>query len=150
MTESVEMMKISFRQDAKEGMVICFAVDPAYMPEELWKAPIGSRFACALVQIDDNEKPVPPQPKAEKAKKKQNANVMRAAIACGEEKFQQFLQHRYAPQWKAAFGTERDKAANALRTIMGVDSRRALATEPEALTQFDRVMGEYELWKRGE
>ena len=94
MTESVEMMKISFRQDAKEGMVICFAVDPAYMPEELWKAPIGSRFACALVQIDDNEKPVPPPPKAEKTKKKQNANVMRAAIACGEEKFQVFLQQR--------------------------------------------------------
>lgn len=150
MTESVEMMKISFRQDAKEGMVICFAVDPAYMPEQLWKAPIGSRFACALVQIDDNEKPVPPKPKAEKEKKKQNANVMRAAIACGEVPFQNFLLKTHPDHWKYAFGEGRDKAANALRAILGIDSRKALATDPDALAQFDRVMAEYEIWKRGE
>ena len=120
MTEAVEALKIPLEQKG-DGILVTFRIQPEDLPQGLLLAQINFRFACALVQIDDNEKPAPPPPKAVKEKKKQNANVMRAAIACGEEKFHLFLFKKYPHQWEDAFGEYREKDDNERSEIMGID-----------------------------
>ena len=143
--ETTEVMKIGFRQDIKEGHVIYLAIDPQQFPDELLKAPLMTRFMAVFVRIDENEQPVPKGPK----KKIQNYNVMRLAIACNEDRFHKFLQRRYNKQWNGALGEGNAQAADAVRAILNIDSRKDLASNPEALAGYDRLMGEYEMWKVG-
>ena len=149
-TETVELMKVSFVQHPRDGHCITFSIDPQQFPEELLKAPLGTRFMGALVRIDETEQPVPKTTPVEKKKRQQNANVMRAAIVCGEVQFQRFLQRRYSKFWKGALGEGQRQAADALRNILGVESRKDLAFSDEALAAFDKIHAEYELWKKGE
>ena len=151
MSEAVEAIKISLKQEA-DGIIVAFRIHPDDLPTDLLRARINSRFALAFQQIGDDEKPIPASPvmKAVEKKKKQNANVMRAAIACGEAKFQHFLKQTYPDKWKEYLGSPSARASCVLRAFVGIDSRRDLATNPEALKLFDVLMGKYEMWKRGE
>ena len=151
MSEAVEAIKISLKQEA-DGIIVAFRIHPDDLPTDLLRARINSRFALAFQQIGDDEKPVPAPPvmKAVEKKKKQNANVMRAAIACGEPKFSHFLKQKYPAQWKMLVGGNSAKAAAMIRHLTDIESRRDLATNTEALGKFDRVMAEYEMWKRGQ
>lgn len=146
MTEAVEAIKIALKQEA-EGIVISFRIQPEHFPEHLLVAKINARFALAFQEIDDDEKPKPADPEL-KSKRRQNANVMRAAIACGEKDFQNFLARKHSKQWKGALGEGATQAADAMRNVLGIDSRRHLATDTEALARFDKLMAEYEIWKR--
>jgi hypothetical protein len=95
-------------------------------------------------------------------KKKQNANVMRAGMACGESKFQNFLKQSFTRQWKESAARpemlkhndeasyKSDVASETLRKVLGIESRSILAKDRGALERFDRLMAEYEMWKRGE
>ena len=150
MSEAVEAMKISLRQEA-DGIIVAFRIHPDDLPTDLLRARINSRFTLNFEQIGDDELPVRTHPvmKAVESKKKQDANVMRAGIACGERKFQHFLKQAYPEQWKDQTGKNADKAAAVLRYVTDVDSRADLASNPEALAQFDRLLGRYEMWKRG-
>ena len=151
MSEAVEALKISLRQEA-DGIIVAFRIHPNDMPGDLLSAPINSRFSLAFRQISDDEKPVPAHPimQVVEKKKKQNANVMRAGMACAERKFQHFLQYMHADLWKETSGRNTEKAEAILRFLTNVDSRREYATNPEALKMFDTIMGQYEMWKRGE
>lgn len=147
MSEAVEAIKISLRQEP-EGIVVSFRIQPEDFPEHLLVARINARFALAFQEIDDDEKPKPADPEA-KGKRQQNANVMRAAIACGETAFQTFLQKRHRKHWDSALGKDAHQAADAMRNVLGIDSRRDLSTDKEALKRFDALMAQYELWKQG-
>ena len=151
MSEAVEALKISLRQEA-DGIIVAFRIHPDDLPTDLLRARINSRFALAFQQISDDEKPVPAHPimKAVEKKKKQNANVMRAGMACGEVKFQHFLKQQYPKEWKDSVGRASDRASVVLRKAINLGSRRELATNVEALHLFDLLMGRYEMWKRGE
>ena len=149
MTEACEALKIRYSQE-NDGMYVTFCIHPTEMPVGLATSPLRSRWMLALVQIGDDEKPIPKPVSAEKKKKVMNANVMRAAILCGEPQFQKFLSKRYGKQWRGALGTGNEQAADAMRAILKIDSRRDIATDPEALAEFDKLMAEFEMWKRGE
>jgi hypothetical protein len=151
MSEAVEALKISLRQEA-DGIIVAFRLHPNDMPGDLLSAPINSRFSLAFRQISDDEKPVPAHPimQAVEKKKKQNANVMRAAIACGEPKFAHFLKQKYPDHWKVLVGGNSAKAAAMIRFLTDIESRRDLATNTEGLRKFDVLMGQFEMWKRGE
>ena len=155
MGTAIEAMKIASVQNA-EGWVVTIRIQPDEFDKAmpLLKVRVGSRIAFAFVEIGDDEKPVPPPAHpimaAVEKKKKQNANVMRAGMACGERKFHHFLQHMHADLWKETSGRNTEKAEAILRFLTNVDSRREYATNPEALKMFDTIMGQYEMWKRGE
>lgn len=151
MTETLEVSKIACKQEL-DGTLVTFRIhnDNLSLAEELLKAPINARFAMAIVGIDDQEQPKPKTPAAKKQKSKQNSNVFRAAIACGEKAFQTFLRKKHKKAWDGGLGEGATKAADAMRNILGVDSRRDLATDVEALGRFDALMAEYEMWKRGQ
>jgi hypothetical protein len=90
--ETFEMMKISFRQDVKDGHVFCFAIAAEDVPDRLLKARLMTRFACSMVEIGDDERPVLKEGPKDRQKRKMNASVMRAGIACKEILFHRFLQ----------------------------------------------------------
>ena len=98
------MMKISFRQDVKDGHVFCFAIAAEDVPDRLLKARLMTRFACSMVEIGDDEKPVLKEGPKDRQKRKQNATIMRAGIACKEILFHRFLQRNYNPEWTAEIG----------------------------------------------
>jgi hypothetical protein len=148
--ETFEAMKIAFNQNTRDGHTFTFAVAPEDVPEHLLKARLMTRFAVSLVEIGDDEKAVPKETPKDRQKRKQNASIMRAGIACKEILFHRFLQRNYNAEWKAAIGEGEVQAAGALRLILGIDSRSELAINPEALLGFDRVLAEYGIWKQGE
>jgi hypothetical protein len=153
MSEAVEALKISLKQEA-DGIIVAFRIHPDDLPTDLLRARINSRFALAFQQISDDEKPMPsaehPIMKAVEKKRKQNANVMRAGMACAEPKFQHFLKQAYPNEWKQCVGPANAKASSVLRLVTDIESRRDLATDQEGLRKFDALMGRYEMWKRGE
>lgn|SRR5262245_30279340 len=150
MTEACEALKISLDQKA-DGYVVVFRIKEEDIPDSLLRARINARLALAIAEIDTNEELVPPAAiEAGKQKRKQNSNVMRAAIVGADPFFQQFLSRKYRKEWEAAIGQGADQAAEALRSILGIASRKELATSDEALRRFDKVMAKYEMWKRGE
>jgi hypothetical protein len=148
MTEAVEAIKIALKQEP-EGIVVSFRIQPEHFPEHLLIARINARFALAFVEIDDNEKPKPADPER-KSKRKQNRNVMRAAILCGEQSFQTFLHKRYRKEWDGALGEGTEQAADTLRAVLGIASRREIGTEAWALKRFDKLEAEYLRWKEGQ
>lgn len=140
----IELRKIAYRQSAKDGLVITFAVHPDDMPANLASAPIGSRFMAALVEIGDDEQPV--------ERNKQHPIVQRAAILCGETLFQKFMEEEFPFDWQEAnpFSDETGIAAALLRNACGITSRKELATDPLAVAKFDKLTAKFEMWKRGQ
>lgn len=148
-TEACEAMQIRFSKET-EGVYVTFCIQLDEVPAGLAVSKLRSRWMLAMVQIGDDEKPVPKPVAAAKKKNLQNSNVMRAAIMCGDPGFQKFLSLRYRKAWRGALGTGHEQAADAMRSILHIDSRRDIGTDPEALAGFDKLDAEYALWKRGE
>jgi hypothetical protein len=150
MTETVvEAMKVALEQKP-DGIRVVFLIQPEHLPEGLLLARINARFALALVEIGEDEQPKAPEPIEEKQKRKQNRNVMRAAILCGQEGFQTFLRKRYRKEWDGALGEGTEQAADAMRNVLSINSRRDLAINPEALARFDKLEAQYLRWKEGQ
>ena len=137
---------MALKQEA-EGILLTLRIKPEELPETVLLAGINARFAVAFSEIADDEQ-LKPKPEL-KGKRRQNSNVMRAGIVCGEVRFQTFLQERKAGYWGSAFGQGEEQAAEAMRQILNIESRRDLATDTEALKRYDKLMAEYEMWKRG-
>lgn len=148
-TEACEALKLRFSQE-RDGYYVTFCIQPNEMPTGLATSPLGSRWMLAFVQIGADEKPIPKPVSADKKRKLQNANVMRSAIMCGDPGFQKFLSQKYRKQWRGALGQGQEQAADTLRAILGIGSRKEIGTDPEALAAWDRIDAEYAMWKRGE
>jgi len=146
-TEACEAIKMALKQEA-EGIILTLRIAPAELPETVLLAGINARFAVAFSEIADDEQ-LKPKPE-NKGKRRQNSNVMRAAITCGEPQFQMFLQKKHRKSWEGSIGEGADQAGEAMRTILDIESRRDLATDPEALKRYDKLIAEYEMWKRGQ
>lgn len=136
----IEARKIGYRQSAKDGMILSLAIHPDDMSPQLAAAPLGTRYAVALVEIGDDERPV----------EKQNAIVQRAGIICNDESFQRFLSDEFPLEWMRTVGDDAEKSATILREGCGVKSRRELAASEEAARKFDALLARFEMWKRGE
>ena len=147
MTEACECLKVALKQEA-EGILLTLRIAPAELPETVLLAGINARFAVAFSEITDNEQ-LKPKPEI-KGKRQQNSNVMRAAIICGEPSFQMFLQKKKWKRWEESIGQGADRAADTMRRVLDIESRRDLASNAEALKRYDALMAEYELWKRGQ
>ena|SRR5690242_12066022 len=138
----IELRKIAYRQSAKDGLVITFAVHPDDMPPALAAAPIGSRFAAALVEIGDDEKPI--------ERERQHPLVQKAGILCNDPMFHKFIHHQYPLDWNEWVGTDEERAAACIRLNCGVSSRREFATDADGAAKFDAIIAKFEMWKRGE
>lgn len=131
----IELRKIAYRQSAKDGLVITFAVHPNDMPSGLASAPIGTRFMAALVEIGDDEKPIG------KAREKQSWHDMslaqQAGILCGDPVFAKFLDETVGP----------NDPAKTIRSLCGVGSRSDIKPGTEAARRWTLIVSDFRAWQ---
>jgi hypothetical protein len=127
-----EAVKTSVRQ-TKDGYHLTLVLHPNDVPKDLFTSWVGTRYICSLVQLDDQEKPVP---KSEA--KTQNKIVAQAAQMCRSTRFQAWMQQEVFDQSELPDGpiTE-DQAAEKMREILGISSRSELAHNDEAANAFE-------------
>ena len=116
-----EARKVALKQD-RTGYVLTLSLHPDEIPDELLRDFVGSRYACAVVRINDDESPAVYENRTQKA-----------AILCKTELFQRFLGCK----------TE-DGAAETLCASLGIQSRTELHGNKEAQAKFDQLLKDYE------
>lgn len=140
-----EAKKISYRQSARDGLVVSFSIHPSDMPAQLATADLGQRYMLALVAIGDDEKPVavaePPHapqpvlpedaPPAEMSAKA----VQRAGMLPNDIAFQRWIQG-FDPSYAAATKITAARATELLRERLGIASRREIERRQLAYDAF--------------
>jgi len=74
-----EARKVSLKQD-RTGYVLTLSLHPDEIPVELLRDFVGTRYACAIVRIQDDETPT-----------SYNNRVQKAGMLCRQENFQSFM-----------------------------------------------------------
>lgn len=115
-----EARKVALKQD-RTGYVLTLSLHPDEIPVELLRDFVGSRYACALVRIQDDESPTV-----------YNNRVRTAGMMCRKEEFQEFL------------GVDDEQSAAAeLCKRCGITSRTELNGNSTAQEKFDSLMSEF-------
>ena len=115
------------------------------MPTWLMSAPMGTRLACAIVEIGDDEKPVPheisPAKKAYQSKTEGEKAVTRAVMLCKDETFINWIWH---PDWRGEpTGMDEGNARDWLCEECHINSRAELATDQVAFDIFMGIVQDY-------
>lgn len=132
-----EAVKVAMRQ-SKEGIVLNLSLHPNDVPPELWIHPIGARYRVALVQVGDDEEPVP------KPKTKEQSIVAEAGALCRDKKFQSWMCQAHRSHWPWDLDEDLEEmTAIALRDFCMIGSRKELADNPAAKRIFDQLRIEY-------
>lgn len=157
-----EMVKYAYRQ-SKDGVVVSFVVHPNDIPAALSTSHIGSRYMVALVQVGDDERPIPQTEKG-KAKisaaklqpdtpdKPRSAGARRpwnemlpsaaAAVRGNDAVFRAFLNEERGYQVQ-----NHTDAAEAVREICKVKSRRDLNIEgSNGMLMWQLLDSAYQAW----
>lgn len=156
-TTPIELKKHAYRQ-TQDGIVISFVVHPNDMPAALATAGLGTRYMAAFVEIGDDEKPVErpesvampePAPKADTpVKAGPKSYAQRIGILCNNAAFRRFLAERYWPGSNIAV-LDGDMAADTVRDICGVASRRDILPGSAAGEKWCVLEIEYQNWLSG-
>lgn len=116
-----EARKIAMKQD-RTGFVLTISIHPDELPVELMRDFVGTRYACAVVRIQDDESPT-----------EYNNRVQRAGMLCRNGEFQEFMGVR-----------SEQAAAEALCKRCNIESRTELHGNKQAQALFDQLLKEYE------
>lgn len=116
-----EARKVALKQD-RTGYVLTLSLHPDEVPEEILRDFVGTRYACAVVKIQDDESPT-----------EYNNRVQKAGILCRNKLFQEFLEV-----------DSEDEAAEVLCKRCGMGSRTELHGNTKAQALFDQLVKEYE------
>lgn len=116
-----EARKVALKQD-RTGFMLTVAIHPDDLPEELFRDFVGSRYAFAVVRIQDDESPTEYQNR-----------VQKAGMLCKSKPFQKFLDV-----------DSEDKAADKLCKLCGIESRTELHGNAIAKAKFDRLVQAWE------
>lgn len=113
----------------------------------------GSEHWFAIAKLSPEAKEQEPEPVSNPPAQVRRAwsqlpPSQQAAMRCNEISFQRFLQEKYRARWKILpDGTDAEKAAELVRVLCGVESRRLITAEN--VSAFDRWMNiddNYRLW----
>lgn len=139
-----EAKKDSLAQRQSGEWKLSFTVKAEDVPTELLKAPMGTRYVLALVEIGDDELPV------EKPKDNPHKLSQQAAMLCEDARFQAWLQDKFKSAWLTYPAHTRpvDVAASIIRSKLAVLSRSELDTNPEAAARWRDLYAEYQAWLR--
>jgi hypothetical protein len=118
-----ECRKVALKQD-RTGFILTLSMHPDEIPEELLRDFVGSRYACVLVRIQDDETP-----------QEYNNRVQKAGMLCKEYDFQYFLKVN-----------GEDAAANELCKRLSIESRTELNGNSDAKAKFDALLQDYQSW----
>lgn len=133
----LEIKKDAMRQTQSGDWKITFTVQAADMDQRLTSAAMGTRFQAALVEIDDNEQP------KEKGRLdwRDVQPAAQAGIRCAEPRFRDYLAVEHGINTKTA-----QEAAEAVRTLCGVNSRAQLGVNHKARTLWHQLDSSYRQW----
>lgn len=153
-----EMVKYAYRQ-SKDGVVVSFVVHPNDIPAALSTSHIGSRYMVVLVQVGDDERPIPQTEKGkakvsaaapslangkpEKAKRDWRAvpKPQQAGIRINEPTFAAYLREEHPHDWREAGDPD-----GCIKFICGIDSKRELATNARAGALWFQIDSGYQAW----
>ena len=119
-----EARKVALKQD-RTGFILTLAMHPDEVPEEILRDFVGTRYACAVVRIQDDESPT-----------QYSNRVAEAGMLCRNPAFQEFL----------LCDNETD-AAHMLCKRCGIESRTELHGNFEGKARFDTLVDQYEKTK---
>lgn len=128
---SFEAVKTSVRQ-TKDGYHLTLVVHPNDVPKDLFTSWVGSRYQCALVQLDDQNQPVEREDATSERKL-----VATAGQLCRSPRFQAWVQREHPSPVVAT--DEEGAAAERLREMCEVESRAELAHNPESAVRFNEI-----------
>lgn len=126
-----EARKVAMKQD-RTGFVLTICIHPDELPEELIRDFVGSRYACVMVRLQDDESPT-----------EYVNRVQQAGMLCRLPEFQQFMTEAYGSKKPL---TE-DQTATLLCSLCDIESRTELNGSVNAKQLFDDLMSEYKEWK---
>jgi len=129
-TVQFEGVKVALKQD-KSGYLLTLSVHPDDIPEELFRDFVGARYACVLVRIGEDERPVT-----------YVNRVQQAGILCKNLNFQTWLYETQGIE-----DTTEMAASKFVCDFCGIQSRSELANNLEAQMKFDKVIEQYERTK---
>ena len=118
-----EARKVALKQD-RTGFILTLSMHPDEVPEEILRDFVGTRYACALVRIQDDETATP-----------YNNRVQKAGILCRLPNFQDFLETN-----------SEEEAAAELCKRCGVASRTEFHGNAQSKIVFDDLVKEFESW----
>lgn len=116
-----EARKVALKQD-RTGFILTLSLHPDELPVELIRDFVGTRYACAIVRIQDDESPT-----------NYVNRVKQAAILCKAKVFQDFMDT-----------DSEDETAEALCRHCGIESRTELNGNAKAQKLFDDLIKTYE------
>lgn len=150
----LEVKKDGLSQKQSGDWTLRFTVSALDMDERLTRAPMGTRFMAALVEINDDETPVEQpqapttQPTTDKPRMewRELSPAVQSGIRCHEPVFWAFLRE----DCNRPEVTGEQAAATAVRKICGVNSRASFSTNRVAAGEWSRLDGQFQAWKQAE
>ncbi len=155
----LEVKKDGLQQRQNGAWVLRLSVHPNDMPMAVMKAPMGTRFVCVLVEVNDDETPkevMPPdqskhhQPSDTTPAPLQSAGrakpekrlAQRAAILCGDPVFQRFIEESEHTGCR-----NEEDAADAVRFLCGINSRAEIRPGTPAAVRWDKLYSRFIAWR---
>lgn len=134
MTDDIKKLAIGFEavrvaaHQTKDGWKITLVIHPNDMSAELASHPVGTRYQVALVEISDEGEPV------NQRKTETDQAVAAAGMLTRNPRFQ-----AWCVEQRLAADIGEDAAKNAIYYYCGIESRKQLATNKEALDKFNEL-----------
>jgi hypothetical protein len=116
-----EARKVALKQD-RTGFILTLALHPDEVPEEILRDFVGTRYACAIVRIQDDETAT-----------QYNNRVQKAGMLCKNRDFQHYLGV-----------TTEAEAAHEVCKQCGIESRTELHGNAKAQALFDTLVKDFE------
>jgi len=152
---SLEAKKDALAQRQNGDWKVSFTVQGIDMDPRLTQAAMGTRYAMVLVEIGDDELPVPakesiakapaspPKPAGAKRDWRDIPKPQQAGIRINEPSFSAYLRERHSAAWRE---TE-DPDACLKFMCGGIQSKSELATNQRAGALWFQIDSEYQAWK---
>jgi hypothetical protein len=140
---SFEVKKDGLTQRQSGDWQLRLTIAAIDMDQRITSAAMGTRFACVLVEVNDDESPRDHKAE-ERSKWRELGPAKQAGIRCKEPIFWAFLIEEYG--WSAI--SDEESAARTVREICGVASRAELnhPGEYDARQKWNSLDNRYQAW----
>jgi len=135
LTTQFEAVKIAMTQD-KNGHILKLAINPADTPEEMLRDPVGQRYQCVFVRLDEDDQPILAKTQAEGLQA-----IRLAATLCHNTVFQTWLNEK---GWASELTFQSADAG--LKEWLGIASKKDFKTNGVARRKMMEIRGDFQEW----
>lgn len=150
---SLEAKKDRLVQLQSNDWKVTFTVQNIDMDARFTSAPMGTRYAMVLVEIGDDELPVQkeasakprqiaPKPDGAKRDWRDMPPSQQAGIRINDPIFAAYLKENHAKEWH-----ETGDADACLKTVLRIESKTELKTDPRRMMLWHQLDEAFQAWK---